>query len=71
MLLFILVSILTKSNLFSFALCFIVLKSVFTFEFIEAQLNKLFFQNVLCLKVIFSDYAKSLAKLIATQEIQK
>ncbi len=56
---------------FLFAFCFITLEAASTFEFIEAKLDELFFHNSVWPKVIWGDFAKSLAKAIATQETQR
>ncbi len=67
----ILVALLTKNKTFSFAFCFIILEVTSTSELIVAQLGESFFYNLLCQKVIYGDFAKSLAKAIATRETQK
>lgn len=66
----ILVSIVNiKKHLF-FILCFIILELTFIFKFIKKQLDKLFFYNLLYLKITYSDFTKSLAKAIIILEIQ-
>ncbi len=67
----ILVGVLNTSKIFLFAFCFITSEAACTFEFIEAKLDELFFYNSLCPKVIYSDFAKGLAKTIATRKTQR
>ncbi len=67
----ILVGILNTGKNFSFAFWFIISEAASQFEFIEAKLDKLFFYNSLCTKVICDNFAKVLAKAIATQETQR
>ena len=66
----ILVGVLNIGKTFLFAFCFINLEAASTFEFFEAKLDKLFFHNSLWPKFIWGDFAKSLAKAIATRETQ-
>ena len=48
-----------------------ILEVTSTSELIVGQLGESFFYNLLCPKVICGDFAKSLAKVIATRETQK
>ncbi len=64
----ILVGVLNIGKTFLFAFCFITSEAASTFEFIEIQLDELFFHNSLCSNVICGDFAKGLAKAIATWE---
>lgn len=47
------------------------LRNLHLFEFIQTQLDELFFHNSLRPKVICGDFAKGLAKVIATRETQR
>ncbi len=63
--------VLNIGKTFLFAFCFITSEAASAFEFIEPLLDELFFHKSLCLKVICSDFAKGLAKAIATRETQR
>lgn len=59
-----LVGILNTGKIFLFVFYFITLGTKPSFEFIENQLNDLFFYNYLYLKVICRNYAKGLTSAI-------
>lgn len=63
-----LVGILNTGETFPFALCFITSESAATFEFMEDQLDKIFFHNCEWSRVVCGDFAKGLASAIATRE---
>ncbi len=67
----VLVGVLNTGKTFPFALCFITSESVATFDFMEDTLDELFFYNCPRPKVVFSDFAKRLAKSIATRETKR
>lgn len=64
----VLIGILNTGKKFPFALCFITLESAATFEFMEDQLDEIFFHNCERPRVICGDFAKGLASAIATRE---
>ena len=66
----ILVRILNIGKPFSFGLCFITLETAASFEFMEQQLDDLFFYNFPRLKLICGDFAKGLASAIGKREAQ-
>ncbi len=66
----ILVGILNTGKTFSFGLCFITSETTASFEFMEQQLDDLFFYNCPRPKVIYSDFAKGLASAITKQKAQ-
>ncbi len=68
--LLILMEILNIGKSFPFGLCFITSETTTSFEFVKQQLDDLFFYNCLRLKVIFGDFAKSLASAIAKRKAQ-
>ena len=62
--------ILNTRKTFSFGLGFIISETTALFDFIEQQLDNLFFYNYSRPKVICGDFAKSLASAIAKQKAQ-
>lgn len=66
----ILVRFLNTEKMFFFNFCFITLKTIALFEFIEQQLDNLFFYNCLCSKIICSNFAKHLISAIAKRKAQ-
>ncbi len=66
----ILVGILTTGKTFLFGLCFITSETTASFEFMEQQLDDLFFYNCPRPKVIYGDFAKGLALAIVKRETQ-
>lgn len=67
----VLVGILNTGKTFPFALCFITSESTATFDFMEDTLDELFFYNCPRPKVVCRDFAKGLAKSIATREMKR
>ena len=66
----ILVGILNTGKTFPFGFCFITSETTSSFEFMEQQLDDLFFYNCPRPKVICGDFAKGLASAIAKREAQ-
>ena len=66
----ILVGVLNTGKTFPFAFCFITSETTTSFEFMEDQLNSLFFHNCPRLQVICGDFAKVLASAIARREAE-
>ena len=66
----ILVGILNTGKTFPFGLCFITLETTASFEFMEQQLDDLFFYNCPRCRVICGDFAKGLASAIVKREAQ-
>ncbi len=66
--LFVLVGVLNTGKTFPFALCFIISEAAVTFHLIEHILDEFFFYNCQRPKVVHGDFAKGLAKSIATRE---
>lgn len=66
----ILVGILNTGKTFPFALCFIPSETTTSFDFMEQQLDDLFFHDCPRPKVICGDFAKGLASAIAKREAQ-
>lgn len=66
----ILVGVLNNGKTFPFALCFITSETTTSFEFMEDQLDNLFFYNNLRLRVICDDFAKRLTLAIAKCEVE-
>lgn len=58
----------TKKSLYFFL---ITSESASTLEFVETQLDEFFFPNSLRSEVISGDFAKGLAKALATRETQR
>ena len=65
----ILVGILNTGKTLPFSLCFMTSETTASFEFMEQQYD-LFFYNCPRPKVIYGDFAKSLASAMAKQEAQ-
>ncbi len=61
---------LNTKKTFSFALCFITSETTTSFEFIEDQLDDLFFFNCSRPKIICGDFAKRLTSAIARREAE-
>lgn len=70
MLLSILVDIFNIEKTFLFALCFITSETTASFDFMEQQLNDLFFHDCPRQKVIYADFVKGLVSAIAKREAQ-
>ena len=66
----ILVQVLNTGKTFPFALCFITSETTASFEFIEDQLDKLFFYNCPQPRVICSNFAKGLTSAIARRKAE-
>lgn len=66
----ILVGVLNTGKTLSFALCFITSETTASFEFMEDQLDDLFFHNCPRPKVIYGYFAKGLASAIARREAE-
>ena len=66
----ILVGVLNTGKTFPFALCFITSGTTASFEFMEDQLDDLFFYNCPRPKVIYDDCAKGLTSAIARREAE-
>lgn len=66
----ILVGILHTGKTFPFALCSITSETTASFDFMEQQLENLFFHDCPRPKVICGDFAKGLASAIAKREAQ-
>ena len=66
----ILVGVLNTGKTFPFALCFITSETTASFEFMEDQLDELFFYNCLRPRVIYGDFAKGLTLAIAKRKAE-
>ncbi len=67
----VLVGVLNTGKTFPFAWCFITSGSAATFDFMVDILDELFFYNFPSPKVVYCDFAKGLAKSIATRETKR
>ncbi len=70
LLLSILVGVLNNRKTFPFALCFITSETTISFEFLEDQLDHMFFHNFHNPKIIYGDSAKRLTSAISRRKAE-